>query len=130
MYSAEVVSQLRSLNWLTQEIHRVPTGSGEAAHLQTQMDAVRARLPDSILAHHDQLAAGGRRSAAQVQGDTCGGCQSPLPPALRQELAQSGRFGVCPKCGIFLWAEDASAPPLAAAAKASTASPQAHEATP
>lgn len=103
MYSAEVLSQLRSLNWLAQEIRRVPSGSRESALLQDQLDAVRARLPDSILNHHDRLAKGGKLSAAEVTGDTCAECHSKLPQALLDELALPGRFGICPKCGLFLW---------------------------
>ena len=103
MYSAEVLSQLRSLNWLTQEIRRVPVGSREAALLQTQMDAVRSRLPDSILDHHDRLAEDGKLTAAEVRGNICGACGTALPSDLIGSLGRPGRFGVCPKCGVFLW---------------------------
>jgi predicted nucleic acid-binding Zn-ribbon protein len=106
MFSAEVLSQLRSLNWLTQEIRRVPVGSREAALLQTQMEAVRARLPDSILEYHDRMSAGGKPSAVQVQDEACGGCGGSVPEALRLALALPGRFGVCPHCGVFLWAAE------------------------
>jgi len=108
MYSAEVLSQLRSLNWLTQEIRRVPTESREGVLLQSQMDAVRSRLPDSILDYHDRLTVDGKPSAAQVTGDACGGCGTKLPPNLLESLRLPGRFGVCPQCGLFLWAADAS----------------------
>lgn len=118
MYSAEVLSQLRSLNWLTQELHRLPPGSQEEPHLQSQQVAIRARLPNSILAYHDGLAARGRGSVAQASGDNCGACHLKLPRDLLGKLALPGRFGVCPNCGIFLWA--AEEPP--AAAKPSAAS--------
>jgi predicted nucleic acid-binding Zn-ribbon protein len=103
MYSAEVLSQLRSLNWLAQEIRRVPPASRERALLQSQMDAVRSRLPDSLLDHHDRLSAGGKLTAAEVNGDICGGCGAKLPQALVITLGQPGRFGVCPRCDVFLW---------------------------
>lgn len=106
MYSAEVLSQLRSLNWLAQEIRRVPAGSREAAYLQSQVDALRARLPTSILEHHDRLAKGGKVSAAQVRGDRCAACQAQISPALLLELVQPGRFGVCLRCGLFLWVDE------------------------
>ena len=108
MYSAEVLSQLRSLNWLTQEIRRVPAGSREAVLLQTQVDAVRARLPDSILDHHDRLAGEGKRTAAEVSGDKCEACGKRLPGELVESLAQPGRFGVCPHCSVFLWSASAN----------------------
>ncbi len=109
MYSAEVLSQLRSLNWLTEEFRRVPADSAEGWHLRTQMRAVRARLPNAILTHHDRLAAEGRVSAAQVGDGNCGGCGLKLPKTLRAELAPAGCFGICPHCGVFLWSAESSA---------------------
>lgn len=106
MFSAEVLSQLRSLNWLTQEIRRVPRGSREAALIRTQMEAVRARLPEAILDYHDRVAVDGRPSAVQISGERCGNCAENLPEELRQNLATPGRFAVCPSCGVFLWGAD------------------------
>ncbi len=123
MYSAEVLSQLRSLNWLTQEIRRVPPGSRECALLQNQMDAVRSRLPDSILNYHDGLAAGGKATAAEVAGVTCGGCKTKLPDDLLATLAHPGRFGVCPKCGVFLWAATTQNDPAKMTSKGPTTHP-------
>jgi hypothetical protein len=111
MYSAEVLSQLRSLNWLAQEVGRVPPGSPEDLLLQSQMVAVRARLPHAILAYHDRLAARGQVSAAQVSGSACGACRFELSRDLLGELALAGRFGVCPQCGVFLWSGETSRPP-------------------
>ena len=111
MYSAEVLSQLRSLNWLTLEIRRVPSSSRESAFLQSQMEAVRARLPNSILDHHDPLTKDGKLSASEVINDSCGGCRTRLPQGLLDELASPGHFGICPKCGLFLWTEESIVPP-------------------
>lgn len=110
MYAAEVLSQLRSLNWLLEETRRVPAGSSERGLLQSQIDGLRARLPQSILAHHDHLAARGLASVAAVEALSCGACRHPLPVALRREVSAPGCFGVCPSCGVFLW----SATPLEA----------------
>jgi predicted nucleic acid-binding Zn-ribbon protein len=110
MYSAEVLSQLRSLNWLTEEFRRVPAESPEGRHLRGQLEAVRARLPTAILGHHDRLSAGGRPSAARVAAGACGACGTALPPQLLAELAPAGRFGVCPGCGVFLWSDVQAAP--------------------
>ena len=108
MYSAEVLSQLRSLNWLTQEIRRVPPGSRESALLRSQIDAVRDRLPDSILDHHDQLARSGQSTATEIVDGACGGCRAKLPAPLIEEVSLPGRFSVCPNCGLFLWASPQS----------------------
>lgn len=109
MYSAEVLSQLRSLNWLADEIRRVPPGSREEGLLQAQVESVRARLPSSILGHHDRLALAGKLSTVEVQDGSCGGCHMRLTPELLADLATPGRFGVCPSCGLFLWSAEAHA---------------------
>jgi predicted nucleic acid-binding Zn-ribbon protein len=114
MYSAEVLSQLRSLNHLSQEIRRLPRESPEAVLLQTQIGALRARLPNSILSYHDRLAARGQDSAIKVNGESCSVCHLKLPRGLLGELAVPGRFGVCPNCGVFLWMGEKSAEPVPA----------------
>jgi predicted nucleic acid-binding Zn-ribbon protein len=106
MFAAEVLSQLRTLNWLAQEIQRVPADTREGGLLREQIEAVRARLPHAILAYHDRLAARGQSTAAQVEDECCGVCRARLPAALRAELAQPGHFGVCPQCGVFVWRGD------------------------
>ncbi|MBL9205281.1 MAG: hypothetical protein JNN01_09365 [Opitutaceae bacterium] len=106
MYAAEVLSQLRSLNWLTEETRRVPAGSSERGLLQAQIDSVRARLPQSILAHHDQLSGRGQVSVAAIRMGECGACHHPLSGPLLREVAAPGCFGVCPACGVFIWNAD------------------------
>jgi hypothetical protein len=108
-YSAEVLSQLRSLNWLGQELRRLPKGSAEGARLHAQVDEVRARLPNSILGYHDRLTKSGGVSTAELAGHRCGACQVALPAGLLRDLRTAGHFGVCPACGVFLW--DAAAHP-------------------
>ena len=103
MYSAEVLSQLRSLNHLSEEVRRLPKESREAVLLQTQVGALRSRLPNSILSYHDRFAARGKPSAIRVNGASCSACHLKLPSGLIGELAVPGRFGVCPNCGVFLW---------------------------
>lgn len=110
MYSAEVLSQLRSLNWLLKEARLVPAGSPESVHLQTQIDSLRARLPNSILGYHDRLVKRGLASAVEVTGTGCPACHLKLPSGLLGELAVPGRFGICPNCGVFLWSAE---PPAA-----------------
>lgn len=120
MYSAEVLSQLRSLNWLLKESRLVPAGSPESVHLQTQMDSLRARLPNSILGYHDRLVQRGQASAVEVTGTGCPVCHLRLPSGLLGEVAVPGRFGVCPNCGVFLWSAEPpanGAPPAPAPAK-------------
>ena len=111
MYSAEVLSQLRNLNWLAQESRRLPSGSREGVKIRSQLESVRERLPTSILTYHDRLAARGQPSAAEVHHGSCGACHIRLPRGVAGELIIPGRFAVCPNCGVFLWSADAESDP-------------------
>lgn len=114
MYSAEVLSQLRSLNYLGQEIRSLPPESPGATLLRKQIEDLRARLPNSILSYHDRLAARSQASVAKVSGESCGACHLKLPRGLFCELAIPGRFGVCTNCGVFLWAGELPVEPAPA----------------
>ncbi|OIR13393.1 hypothetical protein GALL_52060 [mine drainage metagenome] len=103
MYSAEVLSQLRTLNWLSQEARRLPFDSAERQILCAQIEALRARLPLSMLRHHDDRAKRNLPSIANIQESCCGYCRSELPEGTLHALIHPGRFGVCPNCGVFLW---------------------------
>lgn len=103
MYSSEVLSQLRSLNWLQRELKRLPQRSPESRHLESQVTALRERLPNSILSYHDRFEKKGKASAVEVSGNGCPACHLKLPLGLLGELGMPGRFGVCPTCGVFLW---------------------------
>lgn len=103
MFAAEVLSQLRTLDWLVQEVERVPADTREGLLLREQIESVRARLPHAILAYHDQRAAQGERSTAEVDGVVCGACCARLPAGLLEDILQPGHFGVCPQCGVFVW---------------------------
>lgn len=107
MHSADVLSQLRSLNWLSQEIRRIPADSRELALLEAQRAAVRARLPFAILDHHDQLARDAQTSLAALEHDRCGACRANLEPDVLATLRDPGRFAVCPQCRRFLWSGEA-----------------------
>jgi hypothetical protein len=110
MYSAEVLSQLRTLNWLLEETRRLPPASTERAQIDAQLSAVRARLPLSILHYHDNRAAQNLPSIANLRDARCGHCQATLPPATVAEVSKPGNFAVCPACGIFLWSGEAADP--------------------
>jgi predicted nucleic acid-binding Zn-ribbon protein len=92
MYSAEVLSQLRSLNWLTQELQRLSPASPEAVHLQAQVAGLRSRLPYAILSYHDRLCANNKPSVVEISGEECGYCSELLAPVLRRKLITPGRF--------------------------------------
>lgn len=105
MYSAEVLSQLRSLNHLTQEMRHIPSDSVEAIFLRKEITALRGRLPNAILGYHDRFESRSKPSATKVERSNCSACHTKLPRRLLSDLSVPGRFGICPKCGVFLWME-------------------------
>lgn len=108
MYSAEVLSQLRTLNWLIKEQRHLPSASAQAVLLGEQVAAIRQRLPQAILTYHDELAGSGKSSVAAVAGSLCSACYTVLPNETLSELKTPGRFRVCPKCGVFIWNENSA----------------------
>jgi len=120
MYSAEVLSQLRTLSWLLGEAQRLPAGNQHRLVLDAQIEAVRGRLPLSILRYHDERVGKNLPSVSDLSGPACGNCRQELPPDMIKELAHPGRFGVCPNCGVFIWSGDA----VAAARKTTAAGPE------
>jgi len=109
MYSAEVLSQLRTLSWLMGEAQRLPAGNPQRSILDAQIEAVRGRLPLSILRYHDERVQKNLPSVSDLKGSACGTCLQELPPETIVDLAHPGRFGVCPKCGVFIWSGNAVA---------------------
>ncbi len=102
MFSAEVLSQLRTLSWLLGEAQRLPSDHPHRLVLEGQIAVVRGRLPLSILRYHDERAQKNLPSVGDLNGSTCGTCHEPLPADMIDELAHPGRFGVCPGCGVLI----------------------------
>jgi len=100
---------LRTLSWLLGEAQRLPAGNPQRLNLHAQIEAVRGRLPLSILRYHDERVQKNLPSVSDLKGSACGNCQQELPPETISELAIPGRFGVCPKCGVFIWSVNAVA---------------------
>ena len=123
MYSAEVLSQLRTLSWLLGEAQRLPAGNPQRLILDAQIEAVRGRLPLSILRYHDERVQKNLPSVSDLNGTACGNCQQELPRETIGELAIPGRFGVCPKCGVFIWSGNA----VAIAGKTAPGKPEVNE---
>jgi predicted nucleic acid-binding Zn-ribbon protein len=110
MHSAEVLSQLRALNWLNKESRSLSKRSPQRRLLESQAKAMHYQLPTAISKHHDRIASRGKSSLVAAAGSSCGACQMKLPPRIIDELKVSGRFAVCPSCEVLVCsAEDMEA---------------------
>lgn len=104
MCSAEVVTQLRSLNWLREEAECFPAGSMLRRLLEGQQEVVRHRLPAEIWQQCKKSIESGRPSLTSPQRSRCGACNTRLPDAMLKEVRLANHFISCPNCGTFICA--------------------------
>ncbi|WP_395746083.1 hypothetical protein [Prosthecobacter sp.] len=91
--------------------------------LVLEAENVRERLPTAILHHYDLLVSKGKRGAARVRNNTCGGCHLSLPSGQLSDLRRENAIlQVCGYCSVFLLPE-LSQPAAAAEAEAVESAP-------
>jgi predicted nucleic acid-binding Zn-ribbon protein len=87
-----------------------------------EVTALRARVPQPILAHYDRLVARGKKGVAVVRNQVCTGCHMRLPIGTINTLMQDQDIQLCDTCGRYLYllspAEEAPAAAPADAAPA------------
>lgn len=66
------------------------------------IERFREFLPTSLLKHHDDRIARGKRSLAWVKNGICGACHLELPSGHRVRKAAGNDLDVCDNCGVFL----------------------------
>ena len=109
MHTPEIMNVLRTLNWLDGERRSVVRGSTSEALVEKQQALTRARLPQSLLSLHDRFAARGKPSVVTLAGSSCSACHLKLPSGELGVLRASGRYSMCPNCGVFVWSGEALA---------------------
>jgi predicted nucleic acid-binding Zn-ribbon protein len=108
MHSAQVLGQLRSLNWLAQQAAEMKGDVARRLKFEAQANAVRELLPVVILDYHDRMRQRGYPSVAPVVGSKCQICGLELPAASLAELQVPRRFVVCSGCGVLVCSADES----------------------
>jgi len=103
MNVGEYLDDLRSLDRVDLELRRAGSTQVRREELEKQSAEIRGRLPTALLTHHDRRLRAGNATIAAINNVTCGGCHLKLPVGMLADLSQSGRIGVCPHCGIFLF---------------------------
>lgn len=72
----------------------------------TQILALRSRIPQRLLAHYDSLMANGRKGVAVVREGLCGECRRPVVARALDGFISGRRIAVCLHCRRFLcWPE-------------------------
>jgi predicted nucleic acid-binding Zn-ribbon protein len=72
--------------------------------------ALRAQIPQPILAHYDRLCASGKKGVALLQHQTCGACHMSVPLGVVLELKRRDDVRCCENCGRYLYLRDEPAP--------------------
>jgi len=116
--SENIQSWLRQLAELDSAMRRLNENSPEIAGIPQRIEAIRALIPTSMLAHYDHLKSRGKRSVAAVGHGFCGSCHLAIPRGRVAELRRSPEaLHVCDNCGAFIYMSEEE---LAEAPKAHT----------
>jgi predicted nucleic acid-binding Zn-ribbon protein len=71
--------------------------------MEKEIDALRARIAPSILAHYDRLLDQGKRGVAAVCNQVCTGCHIQVPRSFVLTLMHGTDLQVCENCGRYLY---------------------------
>ena len=101
-----LIEDLSHLSELDAAKRRLEPGSARSKELKLEAEGVRERLPTAILHHYDLRISKGRRGAARMRNNTCGGCHLSLPSGQLADLRREGAsLQVCGYCSIFILPE-------------------------
>ena len=83
-----------------------------------QMAALRALIPQPILAHYQRLVARGKKGLLAVRNQVCTGCHMHVPIGQINTIMQGTDIQLCENCGRYLYLPSPVAEPPAAVAPA------------
>jgi predicted nucleic acid-binding Zn-ribbon protein len=100
---AAQIADLGQLTELDATKRRLEAGSSELKKLTKASDLVRERLPATILHHYDLRISKGKRGAAKMRNNVCGGCYISIPSGqLADLLREDVTLQICGNCSIYI----------------------------
>jgi hypothetical protein len=100
---ANHIIDLGQLSELDATKRRLVSGSAELKKLTLESDAVRKRLPATVLDHYDLRVSKGKRGAAKMRNNVCGGCFISIPSGQLADLLRADvTLQVCCNCSIYI----------------------------
>lgn len=93
-------------------------GDSASPEQKADIEALRAGIPEPILAHFLRQLAAGRKGVALVRNGVCGECHLRISHAMNHMLGRSSDLFVCENCGAFIAAVPTETAPVATAAPA------------
>jgi hypothetical protein len=104
--TATIIEDLCQLSELDAAKRRLEPSSPRCKELMLEAESVRERLPTAILHHYDLRISKGKRGAARMRNNTCGGCHLSLPSGQLSDLRrEDASLQVCGYCSIFILPE-------------------------
>lgn len=101
--TAKHIEDLGQLAELDATKRRLQAGTAAFKKLKIECDEVRARLPASILHHYDLRVSKGKRGAAKLRNNVCGGCFISLPSGQLADLSREDKgVQICGNCSIYI----------------------------
>jgi len=90
------------MNGILQNLYTLQTlDLGGSKADPTQAAALRAGIPDWMLANYDRARARGKKGIALVRNHVCTNCRMQVPVAVTASLT-AGMIQVCGNCGLYL----------------------------
>jgi len=113
-----VIADLHTLQQILRQ------GNAATAKQKTQIAALRAKVPEPILAHFDRSIQRGRPGVALVRHGVCGECHIRVPAGTVYSLAHPTEIFLCDSCGCYLLPAPDEAAEAAPPAVAATPAPK------
>lgn len=114
-----LLSDLAQLSDIDLAKKRLEPKSARSIELTKDATGIRTRIPASVLLHYDARLSRGKRGAARMRNNTCGGCNLALPSGQLADMRHvDADLVLCCNCSIYLLPSlPVEADPAAEAAK-------------
>lgn len=117
--TVSLLADLAQLSDIDLAKKRLEPKSARSIELTQDAKGLRTRIPASVLLHYDTRISRGKRGAARMRNNTCGGCNLALPSGQLADMRHvDAALVLCCNCSIYLLpALPVEADPAAEAAK-------------
>lgn len=106
----DTVRKLMELHTLEDRFEAFENNVEKSTEMEGEIQALRARIPTSILQRHDRFRARGRRSVAELRNGVCTGCHMQAAIGLRSAILHQEQVYACENCGRVLYLAPQPAP--------------------
>ncbi len=98
-----LLADLAQLSDIDLTKRRLEPKSARCIELNLEATGVRTRIPASVLLHYDTRISRGKRGAARMRNNTCGGCNLALPSGQLADMRhEDAALVLCCNCSIYL----------------------------